>query len=80
MLRVDIRFLKNGVVLVLYYAYNHAIENTVGLSAMCVYLSKLPACQRVVAIIKLCDVSPHVLRNDKLSSRVNFLITVRSED
>ena len=80
MLRVNLCFMENGVMLVLYYAYNHAIEDLVSPGCMRVYLSKLSTCQRVVAIIKFGDVSSQVLRNDKLTTRVNFLISIRSED
>ena len=79
-LRVDKCFLKDGVVLVLNNAYTHAIEDLVGAMAVCVYLSKLSARQCIVAIIKLGDVSSHVLRYDKLSTRVNLLIAIRSEN
>ena len=79
-LRVDKCFLKDGVVLVLNYAHTHAVEDLVGPMAMCVYLSKLSACQCIVAIIKLGYVSSHILRNDKLSTWVNLLIAIRSEN
>ena len=79
-LRVDKCFLKDGVVLVLNYAHTHAVEDLVGPMAVRVYLSKLSACQRIVAIIKLGDVSSHVFCYDKLATRVDLLIAIRSED
>ena len=77
---MDKCFLKDGVVLVLNNAYTHAIKNLIGSMAMCVYLGKLPTRQCIVAIIKLGDVSSHVLRDDKLSTRVNLLIAISSEN
>ena len=77
---MDKCFLKDGVVLVLNNAYTHAVEDLVGSMAVRVYLSKLSACQRIVAIIKLGDVSSHVFCYDKLATRVDLFIAIRSED
>ena len=77
---MDISLLKDGIMLVFYNTYNHAIEDLVGPSAMCVYLSEFSTCQCIVAIIKLGYVSSHVLRNDKLSAWVNLFIAIRSEN
>ena len=69
-----------NVVLFLNHANDHALEDLICLASVGVRRRQLPISQRIVAIIKLCDVSAKVLDNGELASRVNLLIPCGSQD
>ena len=62
------------VLLVVDDSDDHALQDEIGLARVCVRLRQRPIRQRVVAIVKLCNIASKVFHDCELSTWVNLLV------
>ena len=79
MLSKDLGWDLRCILLILYIADYHALQNGIRLARMRVRLRQGAIGQRVIPIVKLRNVPPEVLLNCELAARVNPFVTCGSE-
>ena len=78
--RVDPGCLLVHIVLVLDDPDYHTLQNLVSLASVRVSLREFTARQRVIAIVKLGNVAPKVLRDGELATRVDPFVAISAQD
>jgi len=65
-----------SIVLIFNDSDNHALQERIRLARVRVRLRQLTIRQRIIAVIKLCNVATKVLDDSELTSWVNLLVTI----